>query len=612
MGKILEEKRFMINKKIMVLALILVSLMTISCVSAAEDGNDVLNTISVDGIDDEQVAEASVDDAGNDMYNTSSASVDFVFEGINTTIDCNYDENYEMLYITLLDNTNLPVKYADLVINFNGKTYNRITNDYGCVEFYVGGFASGTYPVNVSYAGNATYNPAFTSYDIVIGREGSILYCDYYADDRKLAITLTDPYAQAIVRANVMVNLGGGVNYNLVTDYNGMAIISIPDLAPGPYTANVYYEGSNYYDPAFTSYDFNVPKFDTDMSLVYSNDELVATLLNNVTGIPIKGASVVFKFNDVSATVKTDVNGQAKYYYVEGGSYTATASYKGNTKYNPSTASVEFTIKISTSIFLVYNNGAREVVATLIDDATGQFIKNSNVSFEVNGVKSTVKTDANGQAKVSVADLALGNYRVTANYLGNSKYYPSSVTVDFTITKIMTTISQYYDEATQELVATLINSETGQAIKGATIVFNYNGVKTAAKTDKLGQARLHIGEPVVESASLSYGGNSKYLKSYASIKFATDKISTVISNFYYKETQEVVATLINRETGQAIKGATVVFNFNGMKTALKTDKFGQVKLSVEDLVPDEYYISSSYGGNTKYAGSVARISFVKI
>ncbi len=604
----------MINKKIMVLALIIVGLMTISCVSAAEDGNDALNTISVDGIDDEQVAEASVDDAGNDIYNTSSASVDFVFEGINTTIDCNYDENYEMLYITLLDNTNLPVKYADLVINFNGKTYNRMTNDYGCVEFYVGDFASGTYPVNVSYAGNATYNPAFTSYDIVIGGEDSILYCDYYADDRKLAITLTDHYAQAIARANVMVNLGGGVYYDLVTDYNGMAIISIPDLAPGPYTANVYYEGSYYYNPAFTSYDFNVPKFDTDMSLVYSNDELVATLLNNVTGIPIKGASVVFKFNDLSTTVKTDVNGQAKYYYVEGGSYTATASYKGNTKYNPSTASVEFTIKISTSIFLVYNNGAREVVATLIDDATGQFIKNSNVSFEVNGVKSTVKTDANGQAKVSVADLALGNYRATANYLGNSKYYPSSVTVDFTITKIMTSISIYYDESTQELVATLINSETGQAIKGGNVVFNLNGTKTAIKTDKLGQARLVVSGVNLDyfHAAISYGGNSKYLKSTASIDIVAGKIPTKVSNAYNMETQEAVARLTNNQTGQAIKGATVVFNINGVKTALKTDKFGQVRISVADLDLGVNSISSSYGGNSKYSKTTANINIVKV
>ena len=357
-----------------------------------------------------------------------------------------------------------------------------------------------------------------------------------------------------------------------------------------------------------------VNKIPTDISAVYDGSDVVATLTNGATGQAIKNANVRFIINDVRYTVKSDASGKAKFSTagLDAGTYTVTVSYEGNSKYSPSSASVDIVVKVDSVLSVDFNNGVREVVATLTNGATGQAIKNANVRFEVNGVKSTVKSDANGQAKVSVADLALGTYEATVYYLGNSKYNPSNITVDFTITKIMTSISIYYDESTQELVATLINSETGQAIKGATIVFNYNGVKTSAKSDKLGQARLHIGEPVVESASLSYGGNSKYLKSYASIKLVADKIPTVISNFYYKETQEVVATLINRETGQAIKGATVVFNFNGVKTALKTDKLGQVKLSVADLVPDEYYISSSYGGNFKYAGSVARISFVKI
>ncbi len=357
-----------------------------------------------------------------------------------------------------------------------------------------------------------------------------------------------------------------------------------------------------------------VNKVPTDISAVYDGSDVVATLTNGATGQAIKSANVRFIINDVRYTVKSDASGKAKFSTasLDAGTYTVTVSYEGNSKYSPSSASVDIVVKADSILSLDFNNGARELVATLTNGATGQVIKNANVRFEVNGVKSTVKSDANGQAKVSVADLALGTYEATVNYLGNSKYNPSSITVDFTITKIMTSISIYYDESTQELVATLINSETGQAIKGATIVFNYDGVKTSAKSDKFGQARLYIGEPSANNASLSYGGNSKYLKSYASTKIVADKIPTVISNFYYKETQEVVATLINRETGQAIKGATVVFNFNGVKTALKTDKLGQVKLSVEDLIPDEYYISSSYGGNSKYAGSVARISFVKI
>ncbi len=357
-----------------------------------------------------------------------------------------------------------------------------------------------------------------------------------------------------------------------------------------------------------------IGKIKTKITLQNNDGTLVSKLTRTDTGKGISGAYVIFNINNVNYKVQTDSSGQARLAVpsLDSGTYRVTATYKGNNKYEVSSASIDIAVKANTNLEVVFNNGAREVLATLTNGATGQVIKNANVRFVVDGVKSTVKTDANGQAKVSVSNLALNSHTASVSYDGNSKYNPSTETISFVISKVMTSISQYYDKATKELVATLINSETGAGIKGATIVFNYNGVKTAMTSDKQGQARLYIGDPVVESASLSYGGNSKYLGSYGSIKLQIEKISTVISNFYYKETQEVVATLVNRETGQAIKGATVVFNFNGVKTALKTDKLGQVKLSVDGLSPGEYYISSSYGGNSKYAGSVARIYFVKI
>ncbi len=527
----------------------------------------------------------------------------------------------EMIVVALKDAYGTAMCDVNVVINVGNIDETLTTDERGEASLSTNGLSPGNYTAVISYTGNDIYASSSKSIAVKINRYISTLISqdvtvDYGDENGELTAGLFDNATGApIVGADVIFTINGN-NNTVKTDSEGQAKVSTADLAPGNYTAIISFNGNTLYDEASTNANVAVTNIPTSINAVYDEDakELVATLTNNVTGQAIKNANVRFIVGDKKYTVKTDASGNAVYSTanLDAGTYTIIASYEGNSKYSPSSANVDVTIKARTAISLDFNNGAREIVATLINDVTGQVIKNANVRFEVNGVKSTVKSDNNGQAKVSVANLALGTYEASASYIGNSKYIPSNESVNFTITKIMTTISQYYDEATQELVATLINSETGQAIKGATIVFNYNGVKTAAKTDKLGQARLFIGEPVVESASLSYGGNSKYLKSYASIKLATDKISTVISNFYYKETQEVVATLINRETGQAIKGATVVFNFNGVKTALKTDKLGQVKLSVEDLIPDEYYISSSYGGNFKYAGSVARISFVKI
>lgn len=76
------------------MALILVSLLTISCVSAAEDGNDVLNTISVDGIGDEQVVEASVDDVGLGAAEENNI-LQYTPEDFNVTF---YADEFEVNY----------------------------------------------------------------------------------------------------------------------------------------------------------------------------------------------------------------------------------------------------------------------------------------------------------------------------------------------------------------------------------------------------------------------------------------------------------------------------------------------------------------------------------
>ena len=90
-----------------------------------------------------------------------------------------------------------------------------------------------------------------------------------------------------------------------------------------------------------------------------------------------------------------------------------------------------------------------------------------------------------------------------------------------------------------------------------------------------------------------------------------NKTTTTLSTVYDKETGEIVATLSNTATGAFIKGANVAIKVNGVKTTIKTDKNGQVKLSIIDLDAGEYSVDTSYAGNTKYDKSVTSITVVK-
>lgn len=100
----------------------------------------------------------------------------------------------------------------------------------------------------------------------------------------------------------------------------------------------------------------------------------------------------------------------------------------------------------------------------------------------------------------------------TASVEGNDMY---GTTIINSIVKTKISLQDNEDI----LVAKLTNAATGKAISGAYVVFNINNVNYNVKIDSSGQARLYIGDPVVESAILSYGGNSKYAGSVARIYF---------------------------------------------------------------------------------------------
>ena len=537
-----------------------------------------------------------------DVVAPGTYSITFTKDGEVASNLCEFD-----LYATLNKGTE-----QEQEVNF------KVINGVGQFSFDLSKFVTDNNFIDISVGSLHSQERVFKSFytsRIKVDTSFSVVYDESAS---QLLITLTSEFNDQPVRGSNIAVAIDGVNSTLKTDYNGQVKVSTANLASGTHNADAYYKGTTKYNPASTSVDFII-KADTILSVINNADELVATLTNAATGQAIKGANVRFAVNNDKYTVKTNSNGQAVLSTSDlaSGTHTASISYNGNSKYNPSNTSIDITIKSGTGLvvedFLVEYGVDSELSAILINSETGQAIKGANVIFEVNGDKFTAKTDASGQAKVTVSGLNPGNYTASVSYKGNGKYKPSGESFNVAVSKITTSISLYWDEKTNELVATLINAVTGSAIKGGNVVFNLNGTKTSVKTDKLGQARLAVSgvNPEYFHAAISYGGNSKYLKSTASINIIAGKIPTQVSNVYDRQTQEAVATLINSETGQAIKGATVVFNINGVKTAFKTDKLGQVKISVADLDLGQNSISSSYGGNSKYTGSTANINIVK-
>ena len=422
-----------------------------------------------------------------------------------------------------------------------------------------------------------------------------------------------------IGQAEVEIEINGE-SFTNTTDDNGQVKFDCKDLAPGTYPATISYYGAADYMPSNATADV-VVKAGTVVSAVYDDSakELVATLINNATGQPIKSGTVRFNIDGVKYTVKSDAKGQAKLSTADLalGNYTATVSYNGNAKYTRSTTTVDMVVKLNAVILVedlfVEYGGDAEVVATLMDVDTVQPIAGADITFNINGESYNATTDDNGQATVTVSGLAPGTYTAAVSCEGDEFYNPSSEEFSIVVNKMSTSISAIFDDESNEFIATLINTETGAGIRGATVVMYLNGAKTNVKTDKNGQAIFAVDDADITEyhAAFSYGGNSKYLKSTTSINAVENKTTTTLSTVYDKETGEIVATLTNTATGAFIKGASVAIKVDGVKTTIKTDKNGQAKLSIVDLDANTYSVDTSYAGNTKYAKSVTSITVVK-
>ena len=432
-----------------------------------------------------------------------------------------------------------------------------------------------------------------------------------------VTVILEDYAGNGIGQAEVEIEINGE-SYSNTTDDNGQVKFYCKDLAPGNYAATISYEGDNIYKSSNATADI-VVKGATSISVVYDDvaKELVASVINNATGKPFTGVNVRFNVDGQKYTVKA-VGGQAKLSTSDlaPGTYAVKVDYYGNSKYYPSNTTIDILVKVNVDVlaedvFIEYGSDA-EIVATLIDDVTGQAIAGVDVAFNVNGNNYTAKSDENGQAKVTVSGLAADNYTATVSYGGDATYNPSSKTLDVVVFKVSTSISSYYDKNTNELVVTLIKTETGKGISGANVVINLNGVKTTLKT-KQGQVRLSLGDtdPNDFNAVISYNGNSNYLKSTTTIKAVENKTTTCISVAHDKETETVVVTLTNTETAKIMNGANVAITLNGVKTTLKLKDY-QARVSIADLGPGVYSVLASYYGNSKYTGSTTTVNIVKI
>ena len=441
-----------------------------------------------------------------------------------------------------------------------------------------------------------------------------------YGSDRYITVTLKDTGGNPIGGESIGFE-NNGMKY-IITDDDGKARYYINELAPGSYSIKVTFKGTDAYNPSDSvTSNVLISKAESIMTAKaittsYDSGANITATLKDENGNAISDVEITFKIGSSTLTATTDKEGIAAVSTdgLTAKKYDANITFSGNDLYNAASKTAKVTInKANTTIDVqdvstIHTDKNGALIATLINDRSGKAIRCVTVAVKINGEKYALKTDFNGQVKVSTANLALGDYTATITYAGNSKYNKASATVDVRVSKADIIISAAYDVSKKKIVATLTNNVTGSAIAHAHVKFNLNGMTTTVKTNSNGQATVLTTDVTsnIATAIISYAGNEKYNSASTSIDIAL-KTKVIITDIYgYSD--KLVATLTNGATGKPIVNAYMQVEINGMTKTAKSNSKSQISINTSDLGLTAYDVTISYRGNTRYTPSSTTVA----
>lgn len=169
------------------------------------------------------------------------------------------------------------------------------------------------------------------------------------------------------------------------------------------------------------------------------------------------------------------------------------------------------------SVAKIYNV-AKSFTVTL-KDANGKALSKTNVTLVINGKKTTPTTDAKGQLKVTIANLAPKTYTAKITYAGDATHKTSSKSVKVVVKKAtpkLTAGKKTFKVKTKIKKYTVtLKTNKGKAMKNVKLTLKVKGKTYTAKTNSKGKATFKITKLTkkgTHKATITYKGNSYYNK----------------------------------------------------------------------------------------------------
>ena len=516
---------------------------------------------------------------------------------ISNDLNCDFVNFY--YNATFLDSNGNPLaKGSEVSFIFNGKTsytITGVTNANGIayltkdVLYSLGGV--GYYKLNI-------INPITKdlNYNVInISKTSTRISLEIVQNDDILTL-LAKINPNSISDGKVKFMVDGKQYYSDIHD--GEAKLSISNLYSGTYTVNASYGGNNYYSPCISN---NIPLIVSnininapDVTKYYGGSERLVIELKDKDR-PISNAVINIYINNVDYTRTTNDEGIASMgINLNSGVYNSTISYNG-TK-TQTVVTVKDTV-ISKDVTKIFRN-TTQYYATFTD-SKGNSLKNTEITFNINGIFYTKTTNGDGMASLNI-NLIPNTYILTAYNPSSGEKHTNIITVLPNIVENHDLTKYYKNES--KFSFRLLDNQGRPVGAGVSATLNINGVFYTRSTNASGYVNMNINlPPGTYIATILYNG----LSMSNTIKVLPILKAKDISMKYLDGTK-FEATLLDGK-GNPFAGQDITFNINGVFYKKTTDSNGIARLSIR-LIAGEYIISSMYENGATISNKVTIVA----
>ena len=475
---------------------------------------------------------------GDELYENSSSSSKVTVSKASTSIstDTKYAVKGETYSVVLKDKDGKVLSKKNVVLTYNGKTYNKTTNSKGIVSIKITGTVAKTYKLTYKFAGDEYYKASSGSVSLKVKMATSLTGASTVVKGNKYSVTLKNANGKALSGKTVTFTINGK-SYKKTTNSKGVASLKISLASPRAYDLNVKYAGSSYYGASAKEVSLFVKtptKIINSVNSIGKGTKYYLTLKDSSNNV-LSGRTVTLTYRGKTYKKTTNSKGvvSLKINSAIGKRYVLKYKFAGTKYYGPSSGSVNLRIKNATTLTgpasTTIIKGTAYNVTLKGDDKKA--IAGQKITFTFNGKTYTRTTNKKGVASLTINAAAGKTYKFSYKFAGTSYYNRSaSGTINLAV-KLKTSLKNSGTVIMNDTVYTVsLKDSDGKALANKPVDFTFDGKTYQNSTDENGTVGLliNVTSPKVAKLTYKFAGDNKYDVSSGSVSLdvKSDKIFT--------------------------------------------------------------------------------------